>query len=111
MKETGAIDNIYSNLPKKLPAELFEKITQGHAFRLERIISKGHATPEGEWYDQEQDEWVILLKGRARLLLAGASEAVELGPGDHLHLPAHLRHRVEWTDPETETIWLALHYD
>ena len=102
--------NIYSDIPADLPDELFEAIIRNESFRLERIISRGHATPDGEWYDQDQDEWVILLKGSAGIAIDGEDGIVVLRPGDYIHLPAHLRHRVEWTDPDTETVWLALHY-
>lgn len=104
------VSNIYSDIPKELPDELLEEIIQGNSFRLERIVSKGHSTPEGEWYDQDKDEWVILLKGSAGLLIEGEGETIYLKPGDYIHLPAHLRHRVEWTIPGEETVWLALHY-
>lgn len=105
------LDNLFSNIPPSLPEELIEKIIETGSFKLERIVSKGHATPEGEWYDQDRDEWVVLLKGSAALLIEGQAAAALLKPGDHIRLPAHLRHRVEWTDPETETLWLALHYE
>ena len=101
--------NIFSAIPSVLPDELFEVLAEGRAFTLERIVSQGHATPAGQWYDQSRDEWVILLKGGAGLLLAGEDEVRVLTPGDYIHLPAHLKHRVEWTD--AETIWLALHFD
>jgi cupin 2 domain-containing protein len=77
--------------------------------RVERITSRGHATPPGEWYDQPQDEWVALLAGAARLLVEGEPAARELRPGDWVLLPARLRHRVEWTDPDRDTVWLAVH--
>ncbi|MEE8402116.1 MAG: cupin domain-containing protein [Candidatus Hydrothermarchaeaceae archaeon] len=104
------VSNIYSEIPKELPDELFEEVIRRRSFKLERIISKGHSTPKGEWYDQDRDEWVILLKGGAGLLIEGEDEVVVLKPGDYIHLPAHLRHRIEWTDPGEETVWLALHY-
>ncbi len=102
--------NIYDQIPKELPEELFDEIARGGAFRLERIVSKGHATPEGEWCDQDRDEWVILLEGSAGILVDGNAEGVILKPGDHLQIPAHVRHRVEWTEANTETVWIALHY-
>jgi cupin 2 domain-containing protein len=102
--------NIYSQIPEKLSDELFEEIVHGDSFVLERIVSKGHATPKGEWYDQDRDEWVILLKGSAGIIIEGEPKVITLKPGDHLHLPAHQKHRVEWTEAETETIWLAAHY-
>ncbi|MCK5082790.1 MAG: cupin domain-containing protein [Candidatus Omnitrophica bacterium] len=102
--------NIYDQIPEELREEVFEEITRGDSFRLERIVSKGHSTPEGKWYDQDEDEWVILLKGNAGILIEGEAEAVTLNPGDHYQIPAHSKHRVEWTDSKTETVWVALHY-
>ena len=102
--------NIYSDIPKELPNELFEKIIQNGSFHLERIISKGHSTPKGKWYDQNEEEWVIVFKGSAGISIEGEAEIVVLKPGDYIHLPANLKHRVEWTDPTTETVWLALYY-
>ncbi len=74
--------------------------------RVERIVSRGQASPPGFWYDQDEDEWVIVLRGRARLELEGGA-VLELAAGDWVDLPAHCRHRVDWTDPEVETVWLA----
>ena len=88
-----------------------EEIARGGAFRLERIVSKGHTTPPGQWYDQDRDEWVVLLKGEAKLEVEGQPQPVGLKPGDHIKLAAHCKHRVAWTDPEQETIWLALHFE
>ncbi|MFH1215111.1 MAG: cupin domain-containing protein [Pseudomonadota bacterium] len=102
--------NIFSHIPEELQDESFESILKTDSLLLERIISRGHATPEGRWYDQERDEWVILLAGSAALHIEGREELIVLRPGDHILLPAHCRHRVEWTDDSGETIWLALHY-
>ncbi len=102
--------NLFSDIPEHLPEERFDTLLQNPAFKLERIVSKGHATAPGQWYDQATDEWVLLLKGAASLLFEDRPDPVVLKPGDHIHLPAHCKHRVEWTDPENETIWLALHY-
>jgi cupin 2 domain-containing protein len=90
--------------------EVFEELLHGGEFRLERIISTGQATPEGQWCDQDADEWVLLLSGRAGLLMEGQSQPCELRPGDAVHIPAHRRHRVAWTAPAEATVWLALHY-
>jgi cupin 2 domain-containing protein len=103
--------NLYRNIPDRLPEELFETLLQNGFFKLERIVSRGHATAAGEWYDQAKAEWVLLLKGRAGLRLADRKDPIVLEPGDHLLLPPHCRHRVEWTDSENETVWLALHYE
>jgi len=79
--------------------------------RLVRIVSTGQASPEGEWYDQPDWEWVALLKGAAGLRIEGEAEVRALAPGDFVHIPAHTRHRVEWTAADEPTVWLALHYE
>lgn len=106
----GGIENIFARLPASLPEELVEVLLTTPALRLERIVSTGHATPPGRWYDQDRDEWVVVLRGSAGLLLDGEAEARVLRPGDHILLPAHRRHRVEWTDATEPTVWLALSY-
>ena len=93
-----------------LPDELVEKLINTPDVRIERIVSHGHASPTDFWYDQDENEWVVVLAGAARLLLEGDSQPLELGPGDHVNLPAHRRHRVEWTRPDEPTIWLAVYY-
>jgi cupin 2 domain-containing protein len=90
-----------------LPEELTEELLSRGNVRIERIVSRGHASPRGFWYDQKEDEWVAVLSGRARLAVEGDG-VLEMGPGDWAWLPAHRRHRVDWTDPETETVWLAV---
>ncbi|WP_413206082.1 cupin domain-containing protein [Rhodospirillum sp. A1_3_36] len=78
--------------------------------RVERIVSHGHVTADDCWYDQDWDEWVMVVQGRARLRLAGETGERKLGPGDWIALPAGCRHRVSWTDPDEPTIWLAVHF-
>jgi cupin 2 domain-containing protein len=102
--------NIYSNIPSGLPDEIFENFIQTSACKIERIISKGHSSPKSHWYDSEKNEWVIVLKGRASLQFKQSGHIVEMGPGDYIDIPAHCEHRVEWTDSEEVTIWLAVHY-
>ena len=102
--------NVFHNIPDELPEELFEALQAGDGIRIERIVSRGHASPEGFWYDQEDHEWVLLLKGAATLKFEGQQRPIALGPGDYLNIPAHTRHRVEWTDPQQETVWLAIFY-
>jgi len=104
------IQNIYSSIPADIPQELFQDILTAESFKIERIVSKGHASPKGFWYDQDENEWVILLKGSAGLLFEGNDDIMELKPGDYINIPSHLRHRVEWTDPNTETVWIAIRY-
>lgn len=102
--------NLYEDVPATLPVEVFESLLEVPALRIERIVSKGHASPEGFWYDQDEGEWVVVLRGKARLLFADEPAPLELGPGDHVHIPAHRRHRVEWTSPDEPTVWLAVYY-
>ncbi|MBZ0166305.1 MAG: cupin domain-containing protein [Candidatus Omnitrophica bacterium] len=102
--------NIFEHIPEDLAAEDFLALIATTDLKLERIVSQGHATPPGEWLDQEREEWVILLKGSAGLLIEGEPQPRTLKPGDYLHLPARQRHRVEWTLADTETVWLALHF-
>jgi cupin 2 domain-containing protein len=104
------IKNIFWDLPKMIIEETSETVLDTEHFRLERIISSGQGTPSGEWYDQDTNEWVILLAGNAGLLFEGETEVRVMRPGDYVHIPAHRRHRVAWTDPEQKTVWLALHY-
>ena len=102
--------NIFSKITDLVKDEIFETLLKTDHLELERIISSGQATPPGQWYEQQTDEWVILLKGRAGLLFEGKEEMIVLHPGDYVHILAHQRHRVEWTDGEQKTVWLALHY-
>ncbi len=90
--------------------EFFERLAHGNDCRIERIVSRGHCSPEGFWYDQEEREWVMVISGRARLQFADPEESVELGPGEWIDIPAHRRHRVAWTAREENTIWLAVFY-
>lgn len=90
--------------------EITEVLVEAGGMRLERIVSTGQASPPGFWYDQDTDEWVALLAGAAGLRFADQDGVVVLRPGDHLVIPAHRRHRVEWTAPDRPTIWLALHH-
>ncbi len=105
-----SIRNIFENIPPALPDELFEEILAGNEFKVERIVSRGHRSPEGFWYDQDENEWVILLQGSAGLRFEGKEELVVLHPGNCLLISRHRRHRVEWTDPDQNTIWLAVFY-
>jgi cupin 2 domain-containing protein len=105
-----AMKNLFSNIPDDLPNELLETLIDADSLRIERIVSHGHASPEGLSYDQEQHEWVVVLKGAARLQFDDDDKLVEMGPGDYVNIPAHKRHRVEWTTPDAPTVWLAVHY-
>jgi cupin 2 domain-containing protein len=102
--------NLLECLPTAPGGEHFDVLLETAGFTLERIVSWHHATPAGEWYDQGRSEWVVLLKGSAGLSVEGEAEIQVLLPGDYLYLPAHVRHRVAWTQAEGETVWLALHH-
>jgi cupin 2 domain-containing protein len=103
------VKGLFADIPGVLPEELIQTIIDAQGIRIERIVSLGHASPEGFWYDQESDEWVVLLAGAARLRFEG-QEPIELRPGAFVNIPARRRHRVEWTTPDEPTIWLAVHY-
>jgi cupin 2 domain-containing protein len=104
------IANLFATRLESKRQEIVETLLEADRFRLERIISTGQATPAGQWYDQERNEWVALLSGSAGLHFEGEREPRVMKLGDHLIIPAHVRHRVEWTDPDHEPVWLALHY-
>jgi cupin 2 domain-containing protein len=102
------VKHIFDDLPPHVPKELVQTLIRAGDVRIERIISHGHASPAGFWYDQPQHEWVIVLKGAARLHFEDGM--VELKPGDFINIPAHRKHRVEWTTPDEPTIWLGVRY-
>ena len=105
------VSNLLTPLPSASDEEVTERLLSANGVRLERIVSLGQASPEGFWYDQAEDEWVLLLTGRARLTIAGEPDDRHLKPGDAVYLPAGCRHRVAWTDPAQPTVWLALFLD
>jgi cupin 2 domain-containing protein len=105
-----AVRNLLTGLPAELPEELKEELAAGPGARIERIVSRGHRSPDGFWYDQPEDEWVMVLAGRGAVEVEGEQLPVELGPGDSLLLPAHARHRVAWTAEDEATVWLAVFF-
>jgi cupin 2 domain-containing protein len=102
--------NIFAGISDHLKEELIETILQTSNFRIERIVSQGQNSAEGFWYDQSDNELVILLKGSATLRFENQPQLIKMRPGDYLHIDKHVRHRVESTDTKQETIWLAVHY-
>ena len=102
--------NLLRDLPDAAAGEITERLAGGAALRIERIASLGQASPPGFWYDQDEAEFVVVLAGRARLRFADEGAARELAPGDWVDIAARRRHRVEWTDPATPTVWLAVFY-
>ncbi|MFW6053130.1 MAG: cupin domain-containing protein [Desulfosalsimonas sp.] len=101
--------NIHDSLPLDLRIEAVDEIISAPAVRIERIVSKGHRSPDSGWYDQDENEWVMVLKGAGALTFEDGS-TVHLSAGDHINIPANCRHRVSWTDPGQLTIWLAVFY-
>lgn len=97
-------DAVVRNASEERTAELLAR----PGVRIERIVSTGQSSPPGFWYDQDWDEWVLLVSGAAALAFADDAEPCRLRPGDHLLIPAHRRHRVAWTDPAQPTIWLTV---
>ncbi|BBO78758.1 cupin [Desulfosarcina widdelii] len=102
--------SLFENIPAELPDEIFETICAANWVKIERIVSNGQASPEGFWYDQEGNEFVLVVKGSAGLKIEGEDDIVTLRAGDYFNIESHVRHRVEWTDASCETIWLAVHY-
>ncbi len=101
--------NILASIPTEIKEEIFEEILSKGGVKIERIISDGHVTPDGKWYEQKDSEWVMLLQGEA-ILEFESSKEVKLFAGDYINIPALKKHRVSWTKPDFKTIWLAVHY-
>src|ERR1700722_6921598 len=101
--------NLFADLPNEIPDELIETLLQAKTVRIERIVSRGHVSPPDFWYDQPENEWVVLLRGAARLRFE--EHVIELEPGNYVDIPAHQKHRVDWTTPNEPTVWLAVFYE
>ena len=101
--------NIFEQIPENLKDELFEDIIKTDNLKIERIISYGQTSPKSGWYEQKENEWVIVLKGEA-ILSFESSDDIKLNAGDYISIPAFQKHKVSWTLPDAETIWLAIHY-
>jgi cupin 2 domain-containing protein len=106
--KSSMLGNIFDDLPSHLPDELIQTLVHASDVRIERIISHGHASAVDFWYDQPEHEWVIVLKGAARLQFADGM--IDMKPGDCINIPAHKKHRVDWTTSEELTIWLGVRY-
>lgn len=101
--------NIFSVLPDDPAKESIEEVLRHDGIRIERIVSRGHASPDSGWYDQQENEWVVVLEGSGSILFESGDEII-LKKGDYVNIPSRARHRVAWTDPDAVTIWLAIHY-
>ena len=103
--------NIFKDIPDCLHEELIERIGgDTEAVKIERIVSHEHSSPPDFWYDQDKNEFVIVLKGKAGISFKDRDEILTMSKGDYLDIPAHTLHRVEWTSDEEDTLWLAIHY-
>ncbi|KIH78157.1 homogentisate 1,2-dioxygenase [Geoalkalibacter ferrihydriticus] len=102
--------NLFQAIPAQLPDELLQTLAGNDQVRIERIVSRGHSSPKGFWYDQPQDEFVLLVQGEAALEFQDPGESVRLVQGDWLVIPAHRKHRVAWTSPHQDSIWLAVFF-
>jgi cupin 2 domain-containing protein len=104
------VANLFTGIPEDLPQERIDALAASPHVRIERIVSRAHASPGEFWYDQDWSEWVTILQGSAGLLFEGEAAPRTLARGDHVLIAAHRRHRVVWTDPGCDTIWLAVHF-
>ncbi|MCJ8348877.1 cupin domain-containing protein [Moritella sp.] len=103
------MNNIFDSIPSDLSSEIFDDLVSSDTVKIERIISKGQTSPDFGWYDQAQSEWVIVIAGSA-IIDFDDKPSITLKAGDYLNIPAHQKHKVAWTDPDVETVWLAVHY-
>lgn len=101
--------NLFQNIPPNINEEIAETLLNAKSVRIERIISHGQKSPKDFWYDQDEHEWVIVLKGEGRLMYPDGKEKF-LKVGDFVNIPAHTKHRVSWTNPNETTVWLAIFY-
>ncbi len=108
-KETVTTGHIFDSLPDHPDTELFDILVEHDNMRIERIVSNGHSSPDSGWYDQDSNEWVIILRGEAIIALEDG-QLINLKAGSHLNIPAHTKHKVTWTKENTETVWIAVHY-
>ena len=109
---TIQVGNLFADVSSASAGEEeFSEIFARPGLKIERIISQGQASPPGFWYGQASNEWVIVLKGSARLRFEGEPATQTLGAGDYVFIPARKRHRIEWTEPKKPTVWLAIHFE
>ncbi|WP_437190751.1 cupin domain-containing protein [Planctomicrobium sp. SH527] len=102
--------NLFEGVPTSLTVEQVDQLLQSGRTRIERIVSTGQASPDGFWYDQEEEEWVMVLKGSAKIQFQKDQRVVTMHEGDSIFIPAHCLHRVDWTSPDEPTIWLAIFF-
>ena len=100
------LKNLFSDLPELDPAEAerVDELARGSQMHVERIVSRGQSSPDGFWYDSEQDEWVAVLRGEGKLRFESTGTVLHMKPGDLVNIPAHTRHRVDWTTSDEPTV-------
>ena len=102
------LNNIFAEIPGDLDNELMQVLQQSDNIKIQRIVSKGQVSPESGWYDQQQNEWVIVIKGEA--IITFEQTEVAMHAGSYINIPAHTKHKVSWTHADLETIWLVVYY-
>ena len=102
------LNNIFAEIPDELDNELMQVLQQSDNIKIQRIVSKGQVSPETGWYDQQQNEWVIVIKGEAVITFEQTEVAMQAG--SYINIPAHTRHKVSWTHPDLETVWLVVYF-
>lgn len=108
--DTRALNLLEKVDSSDLKTELVEILASGKNIRVERIISEGHCSESGFWYDDPSAEWVTVLSGEAQLRFEVDKKLVHLRQGDHITIAPHEKHRVEWTTPDEQTVWLAVYF-
>ncbi|SAL75090.1 cupin domain-containing protein [Caballeronia telluris] len=103
--------NLFSFAAKRNSEEQIDVLVTGQRLNVERIVSMGHASPEGFWYDDSRAEWVVLLSGAAALEFEADSTLHDMRPGDYVLIEPHCRHRVAWTHADEQTVWLAIYHE
>ncbi|WP_263079417.1 cupin domain-containing protein [Endozoicomonas sp. Mp262] len=103
------MNNIFESIPTEIPNEIFTDLVTGENIRVERILSKGQTSPENGWYDQDENEWVMVLKGEGTITFDDGHN-ICLQEGDFITIPKHKKHKVSRTDPNHVTVWLAIFY-
>ncbi len=112
LSASGDSGNLFADLPQaQLADELFSTLLSYNGVRIEKIVSTGQATQPDQWYDQESAEWVLLVRGSACVRFADEGQDRSLAPGDFLYIASHRQHRVQATDANEPTVWLAIHLD
>ncbi len=110
MKRAIRSGNLFDPAAPTGSGEQVDALVEQGGVSIERIVSMGHASPPGFWYDSPRAEWVVLLSGAAALEFEGDAKPYPMQPGDHVLIEAHCRHRVAWTSDKAASVWLAVYY-